>query len=277
MNTNIILKSDILDIIFENRNKEYGAYPLRKAYANRIKIATGLMLIASIAFCSLIIFHPQNVLPKKLNFEVNEFILTKVPEMPRQPQKPVEQKQTTPIQKNKKTIEPQQEFINNLKIVANSESVTAIKPLDEMSKISNKNVTSTGATVALVNSNINSTNDGVTNKIPTIDKTIPMNEGAVDVLPSYPGGMDALVKFLQKHLQTPDGMEDGQVVNVKVKFVVGYNGKLKDYLIVLNGGDDYNKEVIRVLKKMPDWIPGKYRGEEVSVYYTIPVKFISGN
>jgi protein TonB len=85
--------------------------------------------------------------------------------------------------------------------------------------------------------------------------------------------MDALRKFLQKHLQTPDELESGETVSVRVKFVVDYTGKLKSFETVKNGGDTYNNEVVRVLKKMPDWVPGKTKGENVSVYYVIPVRF----
>ena len=100
-----------------------------------------------------------------------------------------------------------------------------------------------------------------------------MDGDAVDVLPAYPGGMDAFRKFLEKNLQTPGEMENGETVSVRVKFVVDYTGKLKSFITVQDGGEAYNKEVVRVLKKMPDWIPGKTKGENVSVYYVIPVKF----
>jgi protein TonB len=46
---------------------------------------------------------------------------------------------------------------------------------------------------------------------------------------------------------------------------------------VKSGGDDFDNEVLRVLKKMPDWIPGKSNGHNVSVYYEVPVKFIATN
>ena len=57
--------------------------------------------------------------------------------------------------------------------------------------------------------------------------------------------------------------------------MVGYDGVLKGFETVEDGGKAFNQEVIRVLKKMPTWIPGKTSGENVSVYYTIPVKFVS--
>jgi protein TonB len=108
-----------------------------------------------------------------------------------------------------------------------------------------------------------------------MDKNAPLEGNAVDVLPTYPGGMEALREFLQKHLQTPDELEAGQTVSVRVKFVVDFKGKLTGFVTMPGGGQAYNNEVVRVLKKMPDWIPGKTMGENVSVYYVIPVKFES--
>ena len=113
--------------------------------------------------------------------------------------------------------------------------------------------------------------------MPAIDKTTPMDADAVDIRPSFPGGMDALKKFLEKHLQNPYDLENGETVNVHIRFVVGYDGKLQGFATIEDGGEMYNKEVIRVLKKMPDWLPGKAKGENVSVYYTIPVKFVMSN
>ena len=109
---------------------------------------------------------------------------------------------------------------------------------------------------------------------PKVDANNPMDANAVDVLPAYPGGMDALARFLKKNLQTPDELQNDETVSVRIKFVVGYNGKLQRFIAEQQGREIYNKEVIRVLKKMPDWIPGKAKGENVSVYYAIPVKFV---
>ena len=96
-------------------------------------------------------------------------------------------------------------------------------------------------------------------------------------MPSYPGGMNALRKFLERNLENPRDMEEGEVANVKVKFVVGSNGELQSFVTVQDGGDEFNREVMRVLKKMPNWVPGKSKGQNVSVFYTIPIKFISAD
>jgi protein TonB len=98
-----------------------------------------------------------------------------------------------------------------------------------------------------------------------------------EVMPSYPGGLEALKRFLERNLNNPQDLQEGQMVSVKIRFIVGYDGKLKGFETVEDGGEAFNKEVIRVLKKMKDWIPGKSNGENVSVYYIIPVKFVEAN
>ena len=95
-----------------------------------------------------------------------------------------------------------------------------------------------------------------------------------EIEPDYPGGIQALRKFLERNLVNPAEMEEGEMVSVHIKFVVGFDGKLQQFKVVKDGGEIFNKEVIRVLKKMPEWIPGKSRGENVSVNFTIPIKFV---
>ena len=70
-------------------------------------------------------------------------------------------------------------------------------------------------------------------------------------------------------------MVEGESVKVVIRFVVGHDGKLKSFDIIQDGGDEFDKEVIRVVKKMPDWTPGRSSGRAVSVYYLIPIKFIA--
>ena len=106
-----------------------------------------------------------------------------------------------------------------------------------------------------------------------VDKITPNN--FAEVMPSYPGGMAALKKFLEINLRNPQDLEAGEQVKVKIKFIVGYDGNLKGFETVQDGGAAFNNEVIRVLKKMPQWIPGKTKGENVSIYYTIPVNFLA--
>jgi len=68
-------------------------------------------------------------------------------------------------------------------------------------------------------------------------------------------------------------MQEGEEVAVTVRFIVNFNGDLVSFDVMETGGESFDNEVIRVLKKMPRWIPGKTNGEKVSAYFTIPVKF----
>ena len=64
-------------------------------------------------------------------------------------------------------------------------------------------------------------------------------------------------------------------MSVKIRFIVNADGSISGFDVIESGGDDFDKEVIRVLKKMPHWIPGKSNGHDVSVYYEVPVKFVA--
>ncbi len=93
-----------------------------------------------------------------------------------------------------------------------------------------------------------------------------------NVMPQYPGGIKALLEFLKKNIHSPEDI-DADDIAVKIKFVVNYSGKLEGFDVIQSGGEAFDNEVLRVLKKMPLWIPGKSNGENVSVYYVVPVKF----
>jgi protein TonB len=273
MNSNTILKADILDIVFEKRNKLYGAYSLRKFYPNRLKLALGFMFIIAIFFSAF------TLLPEKHNRVITKPVdisteLAKVKDKPKDPEKKQEVVKTEKQPVAKATPQNQKQFLSSLKIVDDKLKTDSIPPLLPTDVISSKTVVTTTPGIPYVDPPKTEPGNGGPEKTePKIDKTLPMDGDAVDVMPAYPGGMEALRKFLEKNLQTPTEMENGETVSVRVKFVVDYAGKLKSFVTVLDGGEAYNKEVVRVLKKMPDWVPGKTRGENVSVYYVIPVKF----
>ncbi len=100
----------------------------------------------------------------------------------------------------------------------------------------------------------------------------------VEQMPSYPGGDSELMEFLQKNLVYPVvDQELGTQGTVRVRFVVEKDGSIGavDILRPLSQGCD--KEAIRVIKKMPKWIPGKQNGVAVRVYYNLPVRFKLSN
>lgn len=267
MNSNAILKSDVLDIIFENRNKGYGAYTLRKFYNNRLFKAFGATLLLVIALCGLSFLKKEKIVENYLVADKEMRILNSPPATPEKPKEP-KQPQKIAAAKPMAPAPPSQSLTN----VTITKNLTApdLKDLKEGVAIDNKEVKGTpGAPEPIIK-----TPEGPAVSVPepvVIDRVTP--NPTAEVMPQYPGGLAALKKFLQKNLINPEELEAGKPVSVRVRFVVGYDGAVKGFEVVEDGGKAFNNEVIRVLKKMPEWIPGRTHGENVSVYYTIPVKF----
>lgn len=269
MQTEKILQSDVLDIIFENKNKAYGAYALRKFYNNRLYKAFGVMVLIVIVLCSFTLIKPE---VKIVDFYITKDVSGLVEIIDKKKDKPVEtKKEKQEVAKQKAPVASDKFTTPKITVKPNIEP---IKNLGANTIIGNVDIKVLGAVLAKVGDIPMLGKDtvavvGITK--PTIDKITP-TEGA-DVMPAYPGGMGALTTFLQKNLQNPQDLDEGQKVSVKIKFIVGYDGQLKGFETIEDGGYAFNNEVIRVLKKMPNWIPGKMAGENVSVFYTVPVRF----
>ncbi len=273
------MKADILDIVFENRNKAYGAYSLRKLYPHRLKLALGLMLLFA-AVLSAFTFLPEK---EKASGKEWVYVETELKEIkkdipePKKPEvkKPEIKKPEVPKTDVKPQLVSQKRFTNNIAIDKNNkaDSIVNLLPTDVISTVTVH--VPAGPPKILVPPTPPA--PPTVPAGPKVDVNTPLAGDAVDVMPSFPGGMAGLQKFLERNLNNPYDKENGETISVKVKFVVGYNGKLKAFETVQDGGEAYKKEVVRVLKKMPDWEPGKARGENVSVYYTIPVKFVMSN
>lgn len=266
MNIEMILKSDVLDIIFENRNKDYGAYMLRKFYANRLLQSIGIMLLAVIIL-SAFTFLPAS---KDNEIKFDEITLGTIP-LPTIKEK----KKELPKQPTKNEMGAQKKNAGTPIITANKEVIDSIQTTDPTERtgpitisagIGNGIIASPGILEGPPASPV------VEASAIIMDVTKPIANP--DVMPQYPGGISALRKFLERNLQNPRELEEGEKISVKVTFVVGYDGKLKSFNLTEDGGEEFNKEVLRVLKRMSSWIPGKSKGQNVSVYYTIPVKFL---
>ena len=93
-----------------------------------------------------------------------------------------------------------------------------------------------------------------------------------EVMPEFPGGMEAFKKFMLRNLRQPD-LSEGEKVVVRVQFVVDADGSIKNMNILQSGGG-LDSEVIRVVGKMPKWKPGVQNGRFVAVYFTLPVTFL---
>ena len=271
MKTDTILNADILDIIFEKRNKEYGAYTLRKFYNNRLYKALGVTFTFAAVLLALSFLQKKDA--PKLAF--TEVVMRTLPPPTADVPKPEKPKEKAAPQKvaSPKIKPPTQKFTNNVQITTD-EKASTIKDLDIDIQIGNEDIKGKQSAPLVVTPTLpeGPITTGSPEPIrPAVDKSTPSN--FAEVMPVYPGGMAALRKFLEKHLRNPQDLDEGKNIFVKIRFIVGYDGTLKGFETIQDGGAVFNNEVVRVLKKMPQWIPGKTKGENVSVYYTIPVNF----
>ena len=96
----------------------------------------------------------------------------------------------------------------------------------------------------------------------------------VEQMPEYPGGMEELMKFLQRNVKYPkEAQEQGKQGRVIVQFVVEKDGSITDAKILKSVDPQLDAEALRVVNAMPDWTPGKQKGEPVRTRFTLPVTF----
>lgn len=268
MKQEMILKSDLLDILFENRNKAYGAYDLRKFYEQRMYKSLGIMLGCVLLFWVFSLMPGKAVVTKGL-YVVDGPTLA---DPPKPNEKIPEDKKKTVVAPAASTIK----FMNRFKFVSNIDTADKLEdPEKHIIGSSTTLLNGTGTNPQPVIPVLAGGGKPDITVTPVTGKILPIDNP--DIMPSFPGGLGALRSFLQNNLQNPKDMESGEEVNVKVRFVVDYDGKIASFVTVEDGGELFNREVMRVLHKMPAWIPGKSNGKNVPVYYTIPVKFVSGD
>jgi protein TonB len=96
----------------------------------------------------------------------------------------------------------------------------------------------------------------------------------VEQMPEYPGGQAALFEYLSKNIKYPADAEKKKVEGkVFVTFVVDTDGKITDVSLMRKVFPSLDAEAIRVISAMPNWIPGKQKGQVVRVKYTVPIMF----
>ncbi len=265
MNPTAILQSDVLDIIFENRNKDYGAYSLRKYYNNRLGAALMIMFFLVVLFSLVQFFMNKNqAIEPPLIFKVPDHDLVKFENKSKAVLFPP--KQGEKIKGNDHETTPQIEKDENI-----NKSSASIEP-----QIASE-FTVEG------NGSIGSGRDGNDLKMMLTEEPAPVvikKEEKPEIyssaaMPQYPCGLKALLAFLKSNIHSPEEVTEGNEISVIIRFVVNINGQLESFKVMESGGEVFDNEVIRVLKKMPRWIPGRNAGEKVSVYYTVPVRFRS--
>jgi periplasmic protein TonB len=272
--------SDFLDILFDGRNKDYGAYDLRRSQDRRVRNA--IICTASLA---LVIMGGYVVssrlqaaelrIPRTL---VGDVITIRDIKQPKEkpvvtPPPPAHVSAPPPAAASIKSVTPT--------IIADDK----VRPEDEMPKldsIGNKTIALAtnagdvdGADIGSLLGRPGGTGLVVEGPTGGNGRSRDTVFDFVEVMPSFPGGEAALARFLRDNVHYPNMAAENEVQGrIYVQFVVDWDGNITGVKTIgAQVGAGLEEEAMRVVKKMPKWKPGRQNGQSVSVSYNLPVSF----
>lgn len=270
MDINKILSADILDIVFEGRNKQYGAYELRKTYDSRIKkalLVTGGLIV--LIFLGSIF---ANIIGKNKTEQI-EVLDTQMAEIKKNdvplPPPPPPPKAPPPPEINQIKFTPPK--------IVKDEEVKADEKIEEIKEdqvISNKTVESDNK-VAIVQAPVEDKGTQVVEAPKSDDEdkifTKVENEAA------FPGGEAAWRRFLEKNLNASTPVDNGAPegsYQVIVRFIVSKDGSISDVQAESKHGYGMEDEAVKIIKKGPKWTPALQNGRNVNAYRRQPITFV---
>jgi periplasmic protein TonB len=264
MEANKILQADFLDLLFDGRNKEYGAYELRKTYNKRITAGIiGMLILCLLIFLAVVLANrKEEVVAPTLVQEVNlENIEEKKPEEPLPPPPP-----------EMKPPEPAKLEINKFtppKIVKDNEvkQEDEIKEVEELEKAKIGTFNQEGKQLDVVAPPVEVKGTGgdvIAPKTETEDYDKEFK--SVQIEAKFPGGAAEWAKFLQRNLNADEpvnqGAPPGRYV-VVVSFLVDKDGSISEVRAENNPSYGTAEEAVRVIKKGPKWVPAVQNGRNV--------------
>ena len=268
-----------VDMVFAGKNKEYGAYQLRKGTSGRnIKALLILVIAAALVggFLAWKVIEQKQAEEQQAYMEAMELAKlqqqAKKEEKKKEPVKPkIEPKKEIPVaRETQKFTAP---VIKKDELVKEENQVKQMDKLDEKVAVGTENKEGTKDRLAeAVRSDIAT----VAPPPPPAPKPEVSNKvfEVVEEMPHFPGGPAALQAFLSSNTKYPVvAQENGVQGRVIVSFVVERDGSITDVKVVRSVDPSLDREATRVVKSMPRWSPGKQNGSAVRVKYTVPVVF----
>ncbi len=264
-------KLSLDEIVFENRNRAYGAFAIRRDYDRNVitgfffsagfvlSIVTAMYLTGNSYVPSIADINKK--LAEKHEFKILEIELPDKPEAPKSSEKNVippagsdklNKQNTTPTPTVTPIIQPEKKEIKNDSAEYNPNGKGGPGPVLPIGGGDGKGKDPEGG--------------GNGKKPEAVD--------VAEVMPEFPGGEEALFGFFSKNLHFPVyERENGITGVVFVSFVVNSNGAIDQIEILRSPSIGFNDEVIRVVKKMPIWKAGIQGGQKVPVRFKMPVRF----
>ena len=269
------------DVVFENRNKEFGAYQLRLNSKPRHLRAFLFTLIGAIAIIIIAYSYMKvaaYIEEQRIMDQANQELVAV--DLAAEEQEEEQEPEETKFEQPEEQALPE-EILNTVRVtellIAADEEVKAedeIKSQDELKE------TQTAFGQTDFDKGTDDRNVIREHKEEVIvEKKEEVKEPekvftAVEQMPQFPGGEAELMKYLSKNIKYPTmAMENNIQGRVVVQFVVTKTGSIGEVKVVRSVDRDLDREAIRVCKSLPKFTPGKMNGQAVNVWYTLPVNF----
>ncbi|MBP1644902.1 MAG: outer rane transport energization protein TonB [Bacteroidetes bacterium] len=263
-----LTSSEWCNLVFEGKNKNFGAYVMRQSSPSRHRKAMIIItIIAIIAFSVPTLI--KIITPKKDDVKITEVTaLSKLPPAEKKDDNVVKKldtpppalkssiKFTAPVIKKDSEVSEEDEIKSQDELIKNTAaiSIADIKGTDELN----------GKDIADIQAISNEPSKEEPEKVFTY----------VEQPPAFPGGEAELAKYLKENIKYPqEAREVGIQGKVYVSFIVGRDGNITDIKVIRPLHYACDKEALRVVKTMPRWTPGKQNGNNVTVQFTLPISF----
>lgn len=272
MEANKILSADLIDLVFEDRNKDYGAYELRKKYNRRMSIALLITLGAAIIIFAASLLAQSFAPAEDAKVEIRDVVLEDIkqeeekkiepppPPPPKQEPPKVEMTKFTPPkivkdeQVKKEDIPPEMEKLQETKIAV----------------VSQEGIKDVGIAVPVVDEG------KAVVAVPKVEDESKVFE-KVEVEASFQGGLAAWKKYLERNLNASAPVDNGAnpgSYTVMVQFIVSKDGTISDVKALTNHGYGMEQEAVKVIQRGPKWVPAIQNGRHVNAYRKQPITFV---
>ncbi len=255
-----LLKYQWLDIVFDGRNKKYGAYDLRKSIT---KNTTRAFILGALLFAFLVSI--PKILSMLPEISEDEVVLDEVIKTVKLPPKKEEIKENLPPPPPPAPKVDQVKFVKPVVAKAEEvvEEIAEVKDLKDkvISRVDLKGNPDAELTIEAPGTSMTAVTEEVDNTV--------YNSAGIEVKPDYPGGIEKFYKYIADNYKMPE--EEGLKGKVYVTFVVEKDGSLTDIKVLRDIGYGTGKEAIRVLKASKKWSPGEQNGKKVRCTYSLPI------
>ena len=268
-----LVSNEWTDLVFEGRNQAYGAYKLRKGTTKRN--VWSILIVALAALLLFIGLSIQKMVEANRTVENTQAIELSALGQKKKEAK-VEKKEVVKVEPEKVVEKVKSSIKFTAPVIKKDNEVKDDEEID-LQKVENTNTTIGAFDVQ--------GNDEVGGEVLKAKEEIAQPEppkheeenkvfDVVEQMPSFPGGMPALMQWLSQNIKYPViAAENGVQGRVIVQFVVEKDGSVTDVHVAKSVDPSLDKEATRVVKAMPKWNPGKQNGSAVRVKYTVPVMF----